>query len=413
MLIAHWLGPAGKGQVFLVTQLASLASLFLSMGLNTSYLYHLRKGSTELKETVSHASIVISVYALAALGINQFGMPWLRRLTGFSLSDKMISLMLVLALLNIATLLFGSILMDKPKGVQLTSMYSIGRNLLYVLLLVAVAAWFRLDTYDVILAAGLSYVVRLYLTIRSVLHGTRLKLSLHALKWTKTFLAYGLGSFAGSLMMTSVFRIDTFIVNSISGAAQLGIYSVAVTLAEMLLMFPSAIGTALFPHLTAQAADRRLITACFVARLSVLVGFASSLFMILVSYQVILIVFGRAFLPAYVPFLCLLPGLIAMTVSYGYANFFSSQGKPSMNAMIFCCGMVADVAIDLVVVPRYGITGAAVVSTLSYLIVAGLFMLAIRRMGKVAWKDLILPNRGDILYIWNRISVFRDRRRFD
>lgn len=410
IIIARVLGPEGKGQIFLVIQLASLGALFLSCGLGTSYLYHLRKGIIEQGETVSHALMLLIIFFLVAVAMFEFTRPLLRQITSHNLSDKMIMLSLCLVLINVAILFLGSILMNQPRGVQLGSLYSIIGGVLYLVFLVVFVVWLKLGTFGAVLSVGISYLLRLIL-ISLPLGNVWRRLSIKSIKWTKPLLIFGLGSFAGNLMMTSVFRVDTFIINSMAGSASLGIYSVAVNLAELLLVIPSAIGVALFPHLTSQNHENRLETACLIARLNVGLALVCSLGLVLFGYPIILLLFGTKFISAYIPLVCLLPGLIAMTASYSYSNYFSSCGQPLKTAWIFSIGAIINIGLNIIAVPIYGIIGAAIVSSITYITVVIIIILVIGRTEKLAWSNCLIPTKDDFAIFLNRLNAFRTSRR--
>lgn len=406
IIIARVLGPEGKGQVFLVIQFASLGSLCLSCGLGASYLYHLKIGILKQGEAVSHALSLLFLLFLSFIVMCEYTMPWLRKITSYNLSDKIIILLLGLVLINIAILLFGSILMAQAKGVQLSSVFGIISGILYLILLLVFVVWLKFGPFGAVLSVVISYFLR-WIMISLPLGNIFRHLTIKSIKLTKPLLIYGVGSFASNLMMTSVFRVDTFIVNSMASSASLGIYSIAVNLAELLLVIPSAVGTALFPHLTSQKNENRLETACLVARLNVGLALVFSMGMLLFGYPIILLLFGAKFLSAYIPMLCLFPGLIAMTASYSYCNYFSSCGQPAKTAWISGVGVIINIVLNLILIPLYGIIGAAIVSSISYIMVVIIIIAVIRNAANLPWSSFIIPTKNDFSIIINRLNALR------
>lgn len=413
VIIARTLGPVGKGQVFLVVQMAGLGSMIFSLGLGNSYLFHLRKGLITGKEAMGHATFLLSVVALACLLVYLWGLPLLGFLTGKELPDVLLAGMLLMIVLNISTQYSGGILMHDPKGIQWISTFGVIGGVGYILVLLTLVWYFRLGSLGAVSAALAPLVIRQLLTGWFLFGRMQLPFTFGGLHWTKPLVAYGLASFTGNLMLTTACRVDTFLINALIGPAPLGVYSVAVNMAELTLMVPAAVGVALFPHLTSQKDADRVATSSLVARLSLCLGLISAIGVGIFGYPVIALIFGQRFIGAYQPLLALLPGLVAMTTAYGYANYFASLGRPLVNAAVFGVGVVVNVGLNLLVISRFGIVGAAAVTSCSYLVSMALFIILISRMAVVPWQSLVLPRRSDLMLIIDKIRPLLLRLRPD
>jgi O-antigen/teichoic acid export membrane protein len=154
------------------------------------------------------------------------------------------------------------------------------------------------------------------------------------------------------------------------GAEQAGYYSIASTMADYLLMLPSIIGLILFPRLSAMA-DRyeKLRQAKKVAMGTALVLIPSLVLASLTAEPVVHVLFGTAFLPAVSPFLWLTPGIFAMGVQIAVVQFLNSIGYPPVVIWIWACATVLNIVLNFWAIPRFGLTGASVVSSISYSLV--------------------------------------------
>ena len=87
---ARLLGPAGKGELYLVIQLSSMLGLFLAAGLGPSYQYHVKNGSlrlaTVLSHGLSHMAVVCGIVILLVL----FARPLLPLVGAGALSTGMV-----------------------------------------------------------------------------------------------------------------------------------------------------------------------------------------------------------------------------------------------------------------------------------------------------------------------------------
>ena len=74
-------------------------------------------------------------------------------------------------------------------------------------------------------------------------------------------LAFGFRSYVACALAFLIIRSDMLLVNYFLGTAQAGVYAVAVNITDLLLVFPTAVGTMLFPRISAQPADDGVLTA--------------------------------------------------------------------------------------------------------------------------------------------------------
>lgn len=404
IIIARALGPQGKGQVFLVVQMAALGSMIFSFGLGSSYLFHLRKGIISGKAAIEHATVLLTGLTAFCATAYLLGLPLLRLLTGTEISDGLIAGMVALVVLNISTQFTGSILMHAEKGILWLSAFGIIGGLCYIASLTILVVYLHVGPLGAVISAMVPLLVRQILISVTIYRKMQLSPSFGSMQWTPKLVAYGLASFFGNLALTTACRVDTFIINWLIGPSSLGVYSVSVNVAELTLMVPAAIGVALFPRLTSQSKTDRVTTAALVARLSLCLGLVAAAGVGLFGYPVIALVFGDQFIGAYKPLLALLPGLVAMTTAYGYANFFSSLGRPLLNAAAFGVGIVLNVTLNLLVVPRYGIVGAGMVTSVSYIVSMVVFIVLISRIACVPWQSLVIPRRSDLVLIVGKLG---------
>ena len=93
-------------------------------------------------------------------------------------------------------------------------------------------------------------------------------------------------------------------------------------------------------------------------------------------------VFSSAFLGAYIPLLVLLPGVVLLGSCKVLANDIGGRGFPHYNSINSGLSFVATVIFDLLLIPKMGVVGAALASTLSYIlgfVLAVIFYISVAR----------------------------------
>lgn len=187
---------------------------------------------------------------------------------------------------------------------------------------------------------------------------------------------YGGRAYLATLFSFLVLQFDLLMVGRMLGAEAAGHYSIAARMAEMLYMFPVAAGTVLFATVSALpsggwAFARRATSTGAVLMLPVL-ALAGAL-----AEPVVRILFGEAFLPAVPAFLWLLPGVYALSVNTLLMNYFAGTGMPLVTVLSPGAAAAVNVALNLWLLPRLGIVGAAVASTIAYtlmLVFSGMYL---------------------------------------
>jgi O-antigen/teichoic acid export membrane protein len=190
--------------------------------------------------------------------------------------------------------------------------------------------------------------------------------------WLRQQLHYGARDHLGNVVQFLNYRLDQFLVASIVNVTALGVYSVAVAVAELLWVFPQAAGAVIFSKSSRGTADEmnRFTPKVFAA--SVVVTVAAGLVLIVVGRPLITRLFGSGFDRAYTAMLLLLPGAVLLGPAKVLTNELAGRGLPGYNSMAAAVGMVLTIALDVALIPRWGINGAAVASSASYGVVAAL-----------------------------------------
>jgi O-antigen/teichoic acid export membrane protein len=207
-------------------------------------------------------------------------------------------------------------------------------------------------------------------------------------------LRYGLRGVAGNLLQFLNYRLDFFLVSTLRGSSAVGIYSAAVSLAELLWKIPIAASTVLFPRVAAEASGGEEFTAR-VSRMALAATAAAGALLAVTGYPLVLLFFGRDFGGAYLPLLLLLPGVVALASANVLASDFAGRGRPEFGTYASALSLAVTVALDIALIPPFGGAGAAIASSVSYA-AASLFLVgAFVRRRAVPARDLVVPSRTD------------------
>jgi O-antigen/teichoic acid export membrane protein len=157
-----------------------------------------------------------------------------------------------------------------------------------------------------------------------------------------------------------------FILNYFLGPASVGIYAVSVRLAELLWYLPNAVGFVIFPRAAASKPEEMNVFTPRVFRATLGLTALGALGLAFVGRPVINLVFSSAFVGAFIPMLVLLPGVVLLGGAKVLTNELAGRGYPHYNSLNAGLALILTVVLDLVLIPRYGVVGAALASSAAY-----------------------------------------------
>ena len=177
---------------------------------------------------------------------------------------------------------------------------------------------------------------------------------------------YGARIFLVGLCMFLVLRLDLFLVNAMLTTADAGQYSVAVQVGDVLTLGSASISAILFPTLSGMAPERRWPTTVRVVRVTGCLLGGGAVALALVARPLFTAWFGPTYDPAVTALWWLLPGLWCLGVNSLLHQHLAAFGMPWFLVWSTGAGAVVNGVTNVVLLPRFGINGAAIASTATY-----------------------------------------------
>jgi O-antigen/teichoic acid export membrane protein len=207
---------------------------------------------------------------------------------------------------------------------------------------------------------------------------------------------YGARVYASCLLSFLVIRSDLLLVNYFRGIGETGVYSIAVQIADTLLLLPVTIGMILLPRVAAERQDRQEgVTARVLRHTALLLTLLCAVVFVLVD-PVVRLLYGPGFEGAILATRCLLPGVWALGLNGVLMNHFGAQGMPWVTLAAPLVGLFVNVSLNLAVVPRYGLVGAAVTSSAAYAFMLAVSLSTFLRRSRVRLRDSLLLHAEDV-----------------
>lgn len=180
-------------------------------------------------------------------------------------------------------------------------------------------------------------------------------------------ITFGIKASLGALVWLLNSRVDVFIIIYFLGLRALGIYSVGLGLAELMLQLRFALMRSAFGRICTESQAEAAALTAKCARHVFVMCLSISIVIFLIGPTLITYVFGSAFASAGPVVRVLLPGMIAYSMMPFFGTFFVQQlGKPGFSTTIGALSIAVCAAVTVATIHTLGIVAGALGTTLSY-----------------------------------------------
>ncbi len=396
VLMARALGDDGLGVTALYRSAVTLAFAFFSLGIGTAIVYFVGRGDiTPRQATEAGLTVTLAATALTVLGVLIARMAFQHQLAERDL-PYWLAIVAVPAVIQFRVV-EGALRAQGRFGAM--NVLEVSQPLSILIALGAVELTSGLTIENTVIAWTLALLPPLVLGygVLGLAHwprglglGELLRQSAH----------FGVQGQLSNLIQLLNLRLDAYLVLWLVNSAGVGIYAVGVSLSEGMWFIANSVGVVLLTSLTASDDESAARVTPLICRNTLLVTGIAAIGAAIVSPIVVPLIFGSAFDDSVLPFVWLLPGTVAAAGTKILAAYVFSRGRPLINAQVGIAVLVVTVVSDLLLIPPFGVPGAAAASSFAYC--CGLAFTAVyyRRLSGGSIGDCLLPNPADVpLYL--------------
>lgn len=411
VIISRILGPEGKGIYSLILLVPGIIAAFGNLGIGASNVYF--TGSRRYKIGDIVANSIFSALLLGFLSIFVFWLllqaPFFQR---FIESNKIVSFYLWIAVFSVPFSFLTQFLMGVVGGEQRIGTYNIIRLIEGALQLAGIAVFlFILETG--LSGAVLAYVISIIGSAVFSLFAFR-KISVISFKINKRLIKdsffYGGKVYLANALSFLNYRLDMFLIAFFLNPVAVGIYSIAVGLSEKLFIVSGAFATVLFPKIS--SADTKEEDAnnfsSKVSRHTFFIFSILSIVLMFFSYPLIWLFFGSDFLPAVIPLIILMPGIISFGVGGVLAADLGGRGKPHFAVISSLICLLVNIPLNILLIPKWGISGAALASAIGYWADTLVIFAAFSKISKKPVKEILLIKKQDLYDYYRFFSAVKE-----
>ena len=377
LVVARYLGPAEYGLLSLGIAILSMLAVFCVMGLPSGVLRHIPfyKGREEIGKVkgVLSFSIKVTVFTgiLAAILLFIFS-DWIA-LNVFhnpNLAD-------ILRVFSVATPFFAlsKIFLAGIGGFQTMKYKTYSEDIIPKIVLVVLTFFLIYLGYG-LFGASIAYVLAIISTFLASFYFLN-KLfpffnKIKSISIRKELLAFSFPLLLATILVTFIGHLDTLMLGYFKTAEQVGIYNAAFPTAMMITLVLGSFAM-IFTSVSSELYSKNKMTEISKLYNTVtrwIYAFSLPLFLLVVifSVPVMRILFGNEYINGATPLAILAFGYLFVSVVGPTFQLLRTLGKTKIILLNNLGVVFLDFALNYFLIPPYGITGAAVATTISLIV---------------------------------------------
>lgn len=396
VILARWLGPYDRGILALALLIPSTVMTVVKLGVSQATVYYINRKEASVDQVASN-----SVYLALAFGALSFLVVWLLR-DDLEVLRAIPAWALVLALVRVPLLLLDNYLYGV---LQATGQFGIYNSRLLIsealrlALVVIFVIWFNF---------GLMAAVVIYTAIAVIQMAWLMFTMSHTVRFTAGFdrslmtnmLSFGVRSYVQVVTAHLLLRISIYMVQSYLGPEQTAFYTLALHATETVLEVPQAIGLVLYPRLASLPEDEVHRLTAQTCRRTLMLTAPAAIAMGVFGPSLVTAWYGQAYAPAGAPLPWASVGVATMSIFVIITRDFTARSKQRVNTAAGVLALIGNILLNLYVIPRYGITGAAFSTAVSYTAACALLIGFFLLESRLSLADVLIPTREDIRYFF-------------
>jgi stage V sporulation protein B len=219
-----------------------------------------------------------------------------------------------------------------------------------------------------------------------------------SVSWPTIRLAIGYGSRVqvGSVFQLLNYRLDVLVLQFFRPLREVGYYVVAQAGAEVVLTLARAFQSTLMPIVAGRRTDQTQLTASTTAlrHHSLLAAIAVAVCGV-GAFPLVIYGYGRSFAPAITPLLILLPAMWLLGTGNVISSDLRGRSRPGLSSILTGSALMLTVLLDFVLIPPFGMIGAAVASVIAYCVYGGISLYAISHITDRPVMWLCVPRTSE------------------
>lgn len=195
------------------------------------------------------------------------------------------------------------------------------------------------------------------------------------------------------------YRLSFYFLEHFEGVASVGVFSIGVTFSEAIWTITRSIAVILYSDVVNSKSREESIgktKESLKLTFFLMIGFVLGI--MIIPSQVYEFIFGKEFRNTKEIMLLLSPGIFAIAVSDMVGHYFSGMRELKILNIKSIVGLVVTMVLSFMMIPRWGILGACIATTSSYLVSAFLLFRRFYSATAFSFKDYMVSKEEILLF---------------
>jgi len=392
---ARALGPAGRGDLLVVMLWPPVVAMLAGLGLPSSYRYWMAKAPEKASALFTNAVIYTAVVGVMSVALANLLVPHL-------VGDRSphVQTLLRIYQVNIPAALLLNLMRGLLEGTGRFGWAGLARLISFVFQGFGFAGLWLAGHLTV---ASATYLMILAQTGGMVFALIAVRQQLRP-RWRpswiefKDSMRYAIRDYAGGVADFTSLRLDQLMLAAMASNVAIGLYVIAVRLSEMTTLAADAIADALMPEVAASSSSERAEKLWARSmRLAIYMNVLLLPVLWLVAPLMLRILFGEKFVPATSAFRWLLVAAVVWSLGSIVISALRGFGYPGMSTIARFSGAVVTAVGLLILLPRFGITGAAIASLIGYTVMLTVALVGFVKKRRLGLWSCLRPQKRDVI----------------
>lgn len=395
IVTARALAPSGRGELAVMILWYTLLASSFTLGLPSALTYQLRREPEQRSNLVGAALLLSIVLSTLISGVAFFALPlWMPQ---YSAHIQFFARVFLFNTPIAAFLLIGRAAVESEGNFRASNLSLVGPPALTFVALAVLWGMHRLTPVSAAWAyvpAGLPAVIALGIT----LHRHFRPSVKDFIASSRRLLSYGFRSYGIDLCGTMSLYVDQALVVHILKPDMMGTYVVALSLSRMLNAFHTAAVMVLFPKAVSRPPAEVLALTGRTVRLTTLLTVLSGGAIMLAGPKLLAVLYGAEYQNASTILRILIVEVVIAGATQVLSQAFMALGRPGVVTALQAIGLSLTIPLMVVLVPRFGIRGAAASLLISTCIRFAFVMSSFSRFLSMP-RPKVLFGRADFRYV--------------
>jgi O-antigen/teichoic acid export membrane protein len=395
IIAARALGPNGRGVLSIIYTTVQIVFTVIEGGLSIANVYFVGKRRYAEGEVFINALVTAGVCGLGAIAVTLF---WFTR-SGDSLGNfPAVYFYVAVSMLPLALLAqYGATIFQGRHEIVTFNLLKLVEPFVFFVAFVFMVEVLRWEVAGAVYANAVSVIVYCGLAVWLVwrIRGIRFRFNGRIFG---AALRFGLQGHLGNIGVYLHNRFNVFLINYYTDMEYVGIYAVSVVVAESLLYIPNSLTPVLYPIVVSNHRQDINYFTAIVCRNTVFLCATAGLVLLVVAELLVRGAFGAEFAEAITPVRILVPGMVAFCVTSVLNSYLNGIGRPTLPSVVSWVMFLVNVPVNVLLIPKWGLIGAALASTFSYSIGMFITVFIFSEITKIDLRDLFIIRRDDLEY---------------